>query len=240
MRSGRSGILRAELETALGTRVTSPFTDLEQRVRERVPTGIASLDSSTGGLPRGAITEIAGSLSSGRTSIALSILAAGSDRGEACAFVDGMDAFDPASGAASGIDLRRLLWIRCRTLDQTLRSTDLLLQGGGFGLVVADLSDLPQQNVRSVPLASWFRLQRVIENTPTSLLLLVRESVAKSAAALALHTSLKHTEQTGLLLSAHHLDLEIIRSRNPMDFKSKTSNLKFKIYPPHVCRHPYS
>ena len=225
----RSGILRAQLETALGKRVTSPFTDLERRVCERVPTGIASLDVSTGGLPRGAITEIAGSLSSGRMSMALAILAAAGERGEACAFVDGMDAFDPASGEAAGIDLRRLLWIRCRSLDQVMRSTDLLLQGGGFGLVVADLSDLPQQNVRRVPLASWFRLQRVIENTPTSLLLIVRESVAKSAAALALHTRVKRTDHTGLLLSAHHLDIEIVRSRT-------SSNVKVQ----HVCRHPYS
>jgi len=225
----RSGILRAQLETALGKRVMSPFTDLERRVCERVPTGIASLDAFTGGLPRGAITEIAGSLSSGRMSMALSILAAAGERGEACALVDGMDAFDPASGEAAGIDLQRLLWIRCRNLDQVLRSTDLLLQGGGFGLVVADLSDLPQRDVQRVPLASWFRLQRVIENTPTSLLLIVRESAAKSAAALVLHTRVKQTDRNGLLLSAHHLDIEIVRSRI-------SSHVKVQ----HVCRLPYS
>src|SRR5205814_642823 len=133
---------------------------LEQRVCERVSTGIASLDEATGGLPRGAITEVIGGLSSGKTAIALSAMAAATARGEICALVDGGDAFDPASGASAGIDLRRLLWIRCHTLDQTLRSADMLVQAGGFGMVAVDLSDLPLQTVRNTPLAVWFRFQR--------------------------------------------------------------------------------
>lgn len=236
----RPGTLRAQLETVLGKRAPS-FTDLDQRVYEHAATGIPALDASTGGLPRGGIIEIAGPLSSGRTSLAFSILAAASNRGEACALIDGMDAFDPASGAAAGIELRRLLWIRCHNLDQTLRSMDLLLQGGGFGLVAADLSDLPQQAVRSVPLAAWFRLQRVIENTPASLLVIARESVAKSAATLVLQTSAHpargHAHWTGpdsgpshgLLLASQNLNIEVIRSRI-------SSNTKFR----HVCVHPYS
>src|SRR5690242_5834896 len=59
---------RARLESALGERIPSPFTDLDRRVLESVPTGIASLDALTGGLPRGGITEISGPPSSGRTS----------------------------------------------------------------------------------------------------------------------------------------------------------------------------
>jgi predicted transposase YbfD/YdcC len=110
--------------------------------------------------------------------------------------VDGTDAFDPESGEAAGIDLRRMLWVRCRKVDQVLRSTDLLLQGGGFGVVALDLSDLPQKALHGVPLATWFRFQRVIENTPTLLLLIGRESAAKSAAALVLRTHLKQAEET--------------------------------------------
>src|SRR5262245_15576269 len=124
-------MLRAQLEAALGERIHSPFTDLEKRVCERVSSGIAPLDEITGGLPRGAITEISGGLSSGKTSLALSILAAAGCRGEMCALVDGTDAFDPETAQDSGIDLRRLLWVRCQNSDQVLRSTDLLLQGGG-------------------------------------------------------------------------------------------------------------
>jgi recombination protein RecA len=218
----QSALLRAQLETTLGERVSSPFTDIERRVWECVSSGIPALDAATGGLPRGAIVEICGGPSSGRTSVALSVLSAMCGAEEVCALVDGTDAFDPESGAAAGIDLERLLWVRCRNVDQVLRSTDLLLQGGGFGVVALDLSDLPQKTLQGVPLATWFRFQRVIENTPTVLLLIGRESAAKSAAALVLRTKLKKAEWSsvacapphGLLLSETQLDIEVLRIRH--------------------------
>ena len=209
----RSARLRAQLETALGERVSSPFTDIEKRVLECIPSGIASLDEAAGGVPRGAITEICGPPSSGKTSIALSILAMLSAQQEVCALVDGADSFDPESGAAAGIDLGRLLWVRCQDLDQVLRSADLLLQGGGFGIVAMDLSDLPQEAVRRIPLASWFRFQRTIENTPSILLVLGRESAARSAASLVLRTHSKRIAWSGKLFSANDLQVQIVRSR---------------------------
>src|SRR5262245_35180269 len=133
--SMQSVILRARLESAFGERIPTPFTDIDRRVFETVPTGIASLDALTGGLPRGAITEIVGPASSGRTSTMISILAEAIARDEVCALVDGNDAFDPKSAASAGVELNRLLWVRCHKLDQVLKSTDLLLQGGGFGRV---------------------------------------------------------------------------------------------------------
>jgi hypothetical protein len=155
-------------------------------VYENLPTGLPEIDTQTGGLPRGAITEIFGPACSGRTSILLTILAEASRRDEVLALVDGVDAFDPASGALTGLDLRRLLWVRCRNLDQVLRSTDLLLHGGGFGIVAMDVTDIPPRQLHAVPPAAWFRFQRTIEKTPTSLVILGRESAAKSAASLAL------------------------------------------------------
>ena len=218
----RAALLRAQLETALGERASSPFTDVEKRVWECIPSGISTLDTSIGGLPRGAIVEILGAPSSGRTSLALTILATLIQNDEVCALVDGTDAFDPESGAAAGMDMRRLLWVRCRNLDQVLRSTDLLLQGGGFGAVALDLSDLPQKAVRGVPLAVWFRFQRVLENTPTVLLLIGRESAAKSAASVVLRSNLKKAAWNGLasspshgvLLAQTHLDVEVLRVRH--------------------------
>jgi recombination protein RecA len=225
----RSVLLRAQLESALGERASSPFTDIERRVWECISSGIPSLDAAIGGLPRGAITEICGGTSSGRTSLALTVLASMSRKDEVCALVDGMDAFDPESGAASGIDMQRLLWVRCRNVDQVLRSTDLLLQGGGFGMVALDLSDLPQKALHGVPLATWFRFQRTIENTPTLLLLIGRESSAKSAAALVLRTKLRKAAWKGLpkapshgvLLAHTQLDIEVLRIRH-----SETRNPK--------------
>src|SRR2546427_6715875 len=101
----QSVILRARLESALSERVPSPFTDLDRRVFESVPTGIAPLDALTGGLPRGAITEIFGPASSGRTSAMISILAEAIEDDEVCGLVDGTDSFDPKSAAAAGVEL---------------------------------------------------------------------------------------------------------------------------------------
>jgi hypothetical protein len=217
----RAVLLRAQLETALGERASSPFTDVEKRVWECVQSGIPTLDSAIGGLPRGAIVEIFGAPSSGRTSLSLTILSTLIQNDEVCALVDGRDAFDPESGAAAGIDMRRLLWVRCRNLDQVLRSTDLLLQGGGFGAVALDLSDIPEKAIHRVPLAVWFRFQRILENTPTVLLLIGRELTAKSAASVALRAKLKASWQGlasapshGLLLAQTHVDIEILRVRH--------------------------
>jgi len=218
----QSALLRAQLETALGERASSPFTDVSRRVWECISSGIPALDAAIGGLPRGSIVEICGTPSSGRTTLALSVLSQLCAQGEVCALIDGKDAFDPESGAAAGIDMRRLLWVRCGNLDQVLRSTDLLLQGGGFGAVALDLSDLPLQSLRDVPLAAWFRFQRTIENTPTLLLLIGTESSAKSAASLVLRPRLKkaswkglpHAPSHGLLLGTTHLDIEVVRIRH--------------------------
>jgi recombination protein RecA len=199
--------LRAQLESVL--------INVERRVWTALPTGIPGLDALTGGLPRGAITEIFGPLSSGRTSMALAILAAATAQEEVCALIDGRDAFDPASGASAGIDLQRLLWIRCHDSNQVLNSSDLLLQGGGFGLVVMDLSDIPVKALRGIPLAAWFRFQRVIEKTPTVLLLIGTESIAKSAASLVLCLSASDADWRGNLLAGNRVHVEISRIRNP-------------------------
>jgi hypothetical protein len=212
---------RARSESALGERIPSPFTDIEKIDRrvESVPTGIAPLDALTGGLPRGAITEFFGPPSSGRTSAMISILSEATTLDEVCALVDGNDAFDPKSAAAAGVELNRLLWVRCHKLDQVLKSTDLLLQGGGFGRVVMDLTDLPLSHVRSIPLASWFRFQRTIERTPTVLVVMSPESIVRSAASLVLRMEMQGTDWS-TLLNGLNSNIEIVRSRRTRSPKS--------------------
>jgi recombination protein RecA len=91
-----------------------PASRLEVRATpEMVSSGIPQLDALAGGFPRGCLTEICGTASSGRTSILLSALAHATQRGEVCALVDASDAFDPASAAAAGMEMSRLLWVRC-------------------------------------------------------------------------------------------------------------------------------
>jgi len=87
--------------------------------RHRIPaelqsTGITELDALLrGGFPRGSLIELCGTSSSGRTSVSFSLLAQATARQETCAFVDVSDSLDPMSLAAAGVDLARVLWIRC-------------------------------------------------------------------------------------------------------------------------------
>ena len=137
-------------------------------------------------LPRGCLTEIYGPASSGRTTLLYSILASATGRGELCALVDADGAFDPESATAAGVDLWKLLWINCgNSVENSLRATDLLVQGGGFGVVAMDLGDAAPQTARRISLTSWFRLRRAVENTPTVLVALARQANAKTCTSLA-------------------------------------------------------
>lgn len=225
MRSSTAS-LRLHVESALAGRVASPFRAREAGVPAVVPTGIAALDELVGGLPRGSLTEIYGPPCSGKTSILHSALAARTVSSEVCALVDAQDAFDPSGSQASGVLLRRLLWVRCHGLEQAFRSLDLLLHGGGFGFIALDLSDTPARLVRKVPLHVWFRLRRTVEDTSTVLLVLSQESNAKTCASLVLRVekeasrwSLQKRKSTagafhtpGCLLDGSECSAEIVRS----------------------------
>src|ERR1700722_1646780 len=179
--------LRAQVEQALAGRVASPFTYRDRSVFPTVPAGIPEIDSLTGGLPRGALTEIFGPACSGLTTFLFSALGTRTAQHEACALIDGSYSFDPSSGSTAGVDLKKLFWVRCQNIEQALRATDLLLQSGGFGFIAVDLSEISSKLVRHVPLDTWFRFRRAVEDTPAILLLLSRESNAKTCASLVLH-----------------------------------------------------
>lgn len=181
---------------------------------ETASSGIRQVDALTGGLPRGCLTEVSGADSSGRTSLMLSALAAATRREEICALIDVSDAFDPNSAAAAGVDMGRLLWVRCGApaqasalsrrrrqpasleewerrrmedpVEQALRATDLLLQSSGFGMVAIDLAGTAPKMARRIPLTTWFRFRRAIEHTPTILLVIEPQPIAGSCSSLQL------------------------------------------------------
>ena len=106
--------LRLQIEDALESRFPSALSPVARTVREVASTGIDEADQLLdGGLPVGAISEIAGPASSGRTSLALAFLAQRTLEDRVCAWVDASDAFDPESAAANGVNLQQLLWVRC-------------------------------------------------------------------------------------------------------------------------------
>ena len=110
--------MRAALESLLRARkldvtLTSAPGQAPVAPDRLATTGDADLDGSLGGgLRRGHLSEITGTPSSGRTTVMTRALATAADRGEAVALIDACDTFDPASAAAQGLDLSRLLWVR--------------------------------------------------------------------------------------------------------------------------------
>lgn len=237
-----------------------------------------------GGFPVGAITELSGSECSGRTSLALSFVAGITCAGSVAAWIDISDTLDPESAAAAGVDLDRLLWVRCGVaaakqpraayrfalpekyfqgaptikglhgggcgghprgevkglaqavgvllhpeaiaprcaepqrkarpepqlfapssqpavpkkrlgksfskpwprIEQALRVADLLLQAGGFSVIVLDLGGITPEFASRVPLATWFRYRAAAERTQASLLLLTQHPCVKSSGDLLL------------------------------------------------------
>jgi recombination protein RecA len=194
--SARANALRLQVETALAGRVASPFEYRDRQVVETAPAGVPEIDRLTGGLPRGGLTEICGPPASGRTSVLVAAMAARTEAAEVCALVDARDAFDPQSAAEAGVRLGQLLWVRCRNVDQALRATDLLIQGGGFGLIALDLGDTPARVARAIPLPVWFRMRRAVEHTPTILVALELESNAKTCASLVLRMGAREARWT--------------------------------------------
>ncbi|HEY1575686.1 MAG TPA: recombinase RecA [Terracidiphilus sp.] len=277
--------LRLQIESTLARRIPSALTPAPKMIRALAATGIEPLDDMLGGgLPIGAISELVGPECSGRTSAAISFLARATQAAKVCAWIDVSNAFDPASAAASGVDLARLLWVRCGVsemstarpnhdfvlpdtyyvpppakkglhgggfgshprnevrglsdavsgllrpeaispryaelqrcarlvqksfapnpqpssivsrqtsrssrpwsrIEQALRATDLLLQGGGFSAIVLDMGGLAPEFVSRVPLATWFRYRAAAERTQSSILLLTQHACAKSSAELVL------------------------------------------------------
>jgi hypothetical protein len=203
----------------------TPASRLEVRPSPQMfSSGVREIDTLTGGFPRGCLTEVCGPASSGRTSVLLAALAAATRRQEVCALVDVSDAFNPHSAAAAGVNFERLLWVRCgmrwqksgspqrhrdtekngkieKPVEQALRVTDLLLQSGGFGLVIIDLGDTPLKMARRIPLTSWFRFQRAIEHTATVLFVISRVACAQTCASLLLKVSGKKLSAVSSQLS---------------------------------------
>jgi hypothetical protein len=185
-----------------------------------------------GGLPAGQLSEVVGPPSSGRTTIVWQWLAAATNRGDTVALVDTFDRFDPPSATACGIELSRLLWIRgqaisktaCavdpvwlpgvrtvdgpgtmveRTIDRALKALNLVLQSGVCPVVAIDLADVPQAALRRIPYTTWLRIQRVIEGSDTTCVLIAPEPVARSAGGVTLTVQAPGSVPSAALSARH-------------------------------------
>ncbi|MEK6336338.1 MAG: hypothetical protein AABM67_15530 [Acidobacteriota bacterium] len=189
-----AALAKIEIESALARRFGPAFQRREKPPVEVLPTGVSEIDLFMSGVPRGAITEIVGAVSSGRTSLLMSFLAVATGQEETCALVDCNDTFDLRSANTAQVNLDRVLWVRCNhRLERAFKATDLLLQSGGFGLVVLNLADVTAKCARRVVSSWWFRFRRALENTPTALIVITPIASVRSCARLVLAVS-KETE----------------------------------------------
>ena len=109
-----SSLLRRQIEESLAGRVHARLTLAPRLVREGFETGYKTLDAVLrGGLPVSGTTEIVGSRSSGRATIAAAYLAERTREGQVCAWVDVAGEMSPEAAMANGVDLERVLWVRC-------------------------------------------------------------------------------------------------------------------------------
>jgi hypothetical protein len=303
--------IRLQVEAALARKIPSALTPVQKVIRPVAPIGVSEVDALLeGGLPVGAITELVGAESSGRTSLALSFLASITRTGSVGAWIDVLNTLDPESAAAAGVDLSHMLWVRCGStvskappgaeyrfalpekylvaaaakkglhgggcgghprgevkgladavggllrpeaiaprcaepqrrvrpereifaaapqprapktkpqaqggkpwarMEQALRAADLLLQAGGFSVIVLDMAGIAPEYAARVPLATWFRYRTAAERTRASLLLLTQHSCAKSSAELLLRLKpgeARRDESTVFTGIEHHLEVE--------------------------------
>ncbi len=166
--------LRATLDASVAGKVRSGAELLRRTLNnterpELIPTMLPAFDTLlSGGLERGKLVELISRRAAGRFSVAMSALASATSIGEAAAFIDLGDHFDPRLAEESGIDLRRLLWVRPRTVKEAVMSAEMIV-ATGFQLVVIDLGLHPIKG-RRAPDAAWVRLARTAEVTRTAML----------------------------------------------------------------------
>ncbi len=131
---------------------------------------------------RGSLVDISGGAASGKTAIALSLLAKLTLDGEICGVVDSSNGFDPRSAATSGVVLENLLWVRCGgDVEKAFMAADHLVQAKGFGAIWLNLGGLPLKKLRMVPKTYWYRYRTRIKETPTLLFVTSEEPLTGSA-----------------------------------------------------------
>src|SRR5262252_7461895 len=129
--------------------------------------------------PAGRLSEIVGPWSSGATSLLLALIARITASGHHAALVDGADAFDPASARAAGVDLAKLLWVKCGgRLRAAFNAADLLARCPGFALVALDLGESPLIRREPIPPAHYRRLKIAAEQGRSTLVLRVPHPLA--------------------------------------------------------------
>jgi hypothetical protein len=219
-----------EIRAAVEKKIPGAFTPVRKSPFELLPTGIAALDGQIGGLPLGGISQFCApaDMTTGRTTIMVSTMAQLTRKRRYCALLDAHDAFDPVCAQKNGVDLSRVLWFRGRRtpqhteLEQAFKAADILVNNGGFELIFVDISDVPEEEVRRVPMTTWFRFARVVEKSEMGLVFLMPFAAAQSCAALTVQMKQAKILWRGPRYPTHarlfaglEMDFEVERGKHP-------------------------
>ncbi len=130
----------AGIEKAHGKGAVMKMGEKGSMAIDTVPTGALALDLAlgVGGLPRGRVTEIYGPESSGKSTLAMHVVAEAQRMGGICAYVDAEHAMDPVYARAIGVDVDELLISQPDTGEQALEIADMLVRSGAIDVVVID------------------------------------------------------------------------------------------------------
>ena len=192
--------LRKALDPAIAAKVRSGAELLRRAANSdrlaAIPTTLEAVDQLLGGgLQRGKVVELISRRAAGRFSIVMSALVAATTMGEAAALVDLGDHFDPQLAEANGVDLRRLLWVRPRTVKEAVMSAEMIT-ATGFQLVVIDVGLHPVRG-RRAPEAAWVRLARTAETAGTAMLVSSPYSLTGTASEAVLKGNVSRAKWLG-------------------------------------------
>ncbi len=98
-----------------------------------------------------------------------------------------------------------------KSLDRAVKALNIVLQAGGFGVVVLDLGEVAAQTIKRLPYTTWLRLHRVIEGSETACVLIGSEPIARSAGGVSVRLS--GPKATSLTPEARYIDARVVRSR---------------------------
>ena len=173
------------------------------------PTGVPGFDDLLRGLPKGEVTELVGEgWGSGSAQVLHALVSRTAADGRFLALVDGADSFDVDGADVSA--LTRLLWVRCRTTDEALKATDLLLRDRNVPLVVLDLKLNPMAQLKKIPSSVWHRYGRIAEHNGTTLLVVTPFPLVSST---ALRVEVRAELEVGELESGPEAALAKVRIR---------------------------
>ncbi len=191
---------RVQNSVLLNTIASAKIIELRQVLETRFPqesfrpgallsTGVPVLDNALGGgLVPGAITQLVSSLPSSGTALLLHHLILGMQAtSQFVGLVDGKNGFEPFE------QMPLLLWIRCQNTSQALKATDLLLRDGNLALIILDLKQ--NSDTHKIPGPTWYRLQRLAEQSRTAFVVLSHQrTVTNAGATIQLNNTLSFAD----------------------------------------------